>query len=97
MPDESDRIRVRAVSPPSRRNWREEHWLVNLGALVMFLAIAWLVMAGLVFGAAFVVSWAGGDIVAWLLGVPALAALIGFATALIAERVFNRKSRARRR
>lgn len=87
--------------PPPVADWnppppkRKEHWLTTLCALVIVAGAAWLVMVIAVTGAAFVVSWAGGDVVQGLIGAPALAMLVSFVVAVCAELVFRRKRRGR--
>ena len=61
-----------------------EPWLLRLCAMTMFVSGVWLAMVALVAGAALLVSMFGGDVVALLLGVPALAFLISFGIGLLA-------------
>jgi hypothetical protein len=83
--------------PPPVADWnppppkRKEHWLVTLGGLVFFVCAVWLGMAVAVTGAAFVVSWAGGDVVGWLFGAPTVLGLSAAVITLTAERILGRK------
>lgn len=77
-----------AVLPPPKRG---EHWLTTLCVLVLFAGAVWLVAVIAITGAAFVVSWAGGDVVGWLIGFPACAMLVAFVVGVITEVFFGRK------
>lgn len=93
MPEDERALRGRGMSPPSPPAKRNEHWLTTLCALAVFAGVVWLAMVIAVTGAAFVVSWAGGDVVQWLVGFPAVAVLVGFVVGVSAELVFRRKRR----